>query len=156
MGPQQSSEELECALSMSHSVAVTLGWYPSVCVCFFFPRLRVSVIPQQAAAVIHAQHDQTESGLVPWCLSEAPGCVRAQPEVCGRTTTTVSPRRAESHAEPTVKVKRTPRVCVKTARGPHLTVVTLHMVVLVHRNYPDGFLRALVGHTYSKISPVSH
>lgn len=33
---------------------------------------------------------------------------------------------------------------------PHLTVVALHMVVLVHRNHPDGFLRALEGHSSGK------
>ncbi len=38
----------------------------------------------------------------------------------------------------------TVRVC---ENRPHLAVVTLHMIVLVHRNYPDGFLRALVEQT---------
>lgn len=33
---------------------------------------------------------------------------------------------------------------------PHLTVVALHMVVLVHRNHPDGLLRALVGRSSGK------
>lgn len=38
----------------------------------------------------------------------------------------------------------------------HLTVITLHMVVLVHRNNPDGFLRALVRQTDSQAFTLHH
>lgn len=51
-------------------------------------------------------------------------------------------------------------VCVKTKWlwVSHLTVITLHMVVLVHGNYPDGFLWALERQTQSgrHVTPVSH
>lgn len=44
-------------------------------------------------------------------------------------------------------------MCVWTVRRTHLTVVTLHVVVLVHGHDPDGFLRALVGQTHSETFP---
>lgn len=87
------SSTLECALSMSHNVAVTLGWYPSVCffsvcVCLIHSTADCSGdshSPLQNKSLVSSHGLQLSPRItVSVRLSGwAPECVCARFEVCG-------------------------------------------------------------------------